>query len=349
MDTMTNDLHELIKKVLYPTQIIKNCKEFCKILNQEPKTNTNSKKAFEKEISRYLLFEKDKQKYIIIEIYNEPLPKDDKRSLGNNSIYVQHIEILLLNYLSKQQGFKTTLTLKNLFLLMGMINNEYIKEDKEKLKLSSENITDFQINHFYQRTYQKLRKIIFDTLRNLKNRCLIDYEELTVINIKEVSTISNMMNTITRIATDEEKKNITNVKKIVLNEMGLDSITLVHLKFKHVDFYNRVNILLKQKYNINYVYTDIKILFTHKHIIEALEIAELNMQKYMLNDKVITAVNEQARYNLDKSIDNYNEQIEEFLKGIIGVANSLVLSKFFKLSDTYLDAQFELAELLLRL
>jgi len=320
----------------------------CQLFNQEVEAG-NSKKAQEKNWLRYFDYEKEKQKYIILQIYDEPLPKDDKRSLGNNSIYTQHIELLLLDYLSKQRGYKAILTLKKLYLLMGMINNEYIKEDKESLKKSNEYITDYQINHFYQRTYQKLRKIIFDTLRNLKNRCLIDYEELTMINILEVAKNNKIISTATRIATDEEKKNIMQVKKKVLNEMGIDSITLVHLKFKHNDYYNRVNDLLKEYYNINYVYTDIKILFTHKYIIEALEQAELTMQKYLLNDKIITAVNEQARYNLDKSINNYNEQVEEYLKSILGVANSLTLKKFFKLDDTYLDAQFELAGTLLKI
>ena len=345
---MNDKLYNIVKNSLYVGLTVKNYKLMCILLNEEVKTG-NSKKAQEKNWLRYFNFEKDKQKYIIIEVYDEPMKNDDKRSLGNNSIYVQHIELLLLDYLLKQPGYKATLTLKKLYLLMGMINNEYIKEDKEKLKKSNEYITDYQINHFYQRTYQKLRKIIFDTLRNLKNRCMIDYEELTIINISEVAIDSKILYTVTRIATIEEKKNIDNIKKIVLNEMNIDSITLVHLKFKHEDFYNRVNDLLKEYYNINYVYTDIKILFTHKYIIEALEQAELTMQKYLLNDKIITAVNEQARYNLDKSINNYNEQVEEYLKSILGVANSLALKKFFKLDDTYLDAQFELSGTLLKI
>ena len=92
------------------------------------------------------------------------------------------------------------------------------------------------------------------------------------------------------------------------------------------------------------------IIFTKEPIIKALEQAELNMQRLMLNDKVITAVNEQANYNLEKSQREYDQEVEKFMENIIGKVNSLVLSKFFKLTeDVYLDAQFELAELLLRL
>ena len=341
------ELFEIIKNNLYIGMVIKNYKLMCQLLNQEEKTG-NAKKAQQKEWKRFFDFEKQGQKYIIIEIYTEPLPKNDKRALGNGSIYVPHIELLLLNYLSKQTGFKAILTLKRLFLLMGMINPKYIEEDKEMLKTKHEHITNYQINHFYQRTYQKLRKIIFDTLRNLKNRCLIEYEELIMINIIEPN-IEGILHTSIRSTNDEEKKNIVATKKIVLDEMGLESITLVHLKFKHEEFYNKVNMLLKDKYNINYVYTDIKILFTREHIIKALEQAEINMEKLILNDKVIKTVNEQANYNLEKSHKNYDEQVEEYLKHIIGKPSQMSLSKFFKLTDIYLDAQFELAELLLRI
>jgi hypothetical protein len=343
-----DQLYNLIQTNLQPGTTIKNYKTLCTLLSEDLKAG-DSKKAQHKEWQRYFDYEKEGQRYIITEIYSQPLPKEDKRTLGNNSIYVQHIELILLNYLSKQEGFTATLTLKKLFLLMGMINPHYIEENKDIIKQQNDIINDYQINHFYQRTYQKLRKILFDTLRNLKNRCLIDYEEIVMINIKEPD-INGILRTNIRPATDEEKKNILAIKKIVLKEMGLDSITLVHLKFKHREFYNRVNELLKEKYNINYIYNDIKILFTKEHIIEALAQAELNMQRITLNTKVINAVNEQAKHNLEKSQREYDQQVEEYLNHIIGRPSQMVLNKFFRLTeDVYLDAQFELSELLLRL
>lgn len=337
--------HELVKRTLYPTQVIKNNKHLCKLLNLEEKKG-NSKKAQEKHLLRFFNFEKEKQKYIITKIYDYPLPKDDQRIQGNNSIYTKHIELLLLNHLSKQEGYKTTITLKKLFLLLGMINHKYIEENKEEMKANSEYINDYQINHFYQRTYQKLRKVIFDTLNNLKNRCLIHYEEVIMISINEL--IFDKIETITRTATDSEKNIIKDIKKEVLQNMGLESITLVFLKFKSTEFYLRVNELLKERYDINYTYTDIKILFTKKHIIEALQQAELLIQKKMLNDKIIDAVNKQAQHIYDKNQIEYNEQVEEFMKHFIGEPNRMVLNKFFKLNDVYLYAQEELAEMLLR-
>ena len=103
------------------------------------------------------------------------------------------------------------------------------------------------------------------------------------------------------------------------------------------------------KYNINFTYTDIKIIFNREHIIEALEQAELNMHKIMLNDKVINSINDQAESIKEKSEKNYNEQVDEYMNRILGLPSQMSLSKFFRLNDVYIYAQNELAELLLRL
>lgn len=65
---------------------IKNYKELCKILDL-PVLGGCSKVSQLKELKRYLDYEKDGQKFIITEIYDTPLKKDDKRSYGNNKKY----------------------------------------------------------------------------------------------------------------------------------------------------------------------------------------------------------------------------------------------------------------------
>lgn len=341
-------LYNQIQKTLHPGDTIKNYKTLCALLNEETKTG-NAKIYQVKEWLRYFDYEKDKQKYIITKIYQTPLPQDDKYLYGNNSIYIKHIELLLLNYLSKQEGQQTRITLKNLFLLLGMINQYYIKEDKENLKTNSDYITDYQINHFYQRTYQKLREIIFTSLNNLRNRRLIDYEELTMVNKQEINPYTNKKYTIECEATEDEKNIIRDIEKEILINMNLENMTIMHLKFKQKEFYSQVNQLLQLKHNINYTYKDIKILFTKKYIDQALQQAELFMQRKMLNDKIVIAVNEQAQKKFNKSQKEYDEQVEEYMNHIIGKPSNMALSKFFKLTDVYLYAQQELAELLIRL
>jgi len=77
------ELFEIVKNNLYVGMVVKNYKMLCHLLNQEPKTS-DSKKAQEKEWKRFFDWTREGQKYIIINVHNNQLPKDDKRYDGNN-------------------------------------------------------------------------------------------------------------------------------------------------------------------------------------------------------------------------------------------------------------------------
>ena len=78
-----------------------------------------------------------------------PISKQDKRRLGNNSVYVKYIELILLQYLSKQEGYTKTFTKRNWWELLGMVNRKYNKISKKYLEDIDYVITKFEINHFY--------------------------------------------------------------------------------------------------------------------------------------------------------------------------------------------------------
>ena len=130
---------------------------------------------------RYFEWEKDGQKFIITDIYDTPLPKEDLRRKGNNSIYKNYIELILLQYLSKQEGYKKTFTKRNWLELLGMINSKYGKEPKKKLKQLDYCINDQEITLFYIRSNKKLERVLHDALSNLQREKLIIVEYETVI------------------------------------------------------------------------------------------------------------------------------------------------------------------------
>ena len=68
--------------------VVKNYKELCSLISQEVKTG-NSKKYQLEDFKCYFDWEKSGQKFIISDIYDTPLTKEDKRKLGNNlcSVY----------------------------------------------------------------------------------------------------------------------------------------------------------------------------------------------------------------------------------------------------------------------
>ena len=139
-------------KRLSEGMVIKNYPELCKILGQVSyKTGSNSQKAQLKEFARYFKWEKHGQKYIVIEIFDEPLPKQDKRKNGNNTIYVTYIEAILLKYLSCKKDFTCYLTKNQLFYLLGMINGYYKRITLDELELIDTRITKWELDNFYFR------------------------------------------------------------------------------------------------------------------------------------------------------------------------------------------------------
>ena len=104
-DNTSNEdfIYEIDASKLVIGMIIKNYKELCTILNEETKTG-KAKQLQLKNWKRYFDWEKDGQKFIIVDIYDTPLPKEDLRRKGNNSIYKNYIELILLQYLSQQKG-----------------------------------------------------------------------------------------------------------------------------------------------------------------------------------------------------------------------------------------------------
>lgn len=264
--------------------IIKNYKELCTLIQEEIKDG-NAKKTQLKEFERYFQYEKHGQKFLILDVYDEPLPKNDKRKDGNRKIYVTYIESILLTYLYRLDNNTGNFTKKQLWQLLGMINQMYGKVNIDDLQDIDSNITPWELNKFYQRCDYKLSSILFSALNSLKNRSLITYEEQYVIT----------KNHQTHIANDEEKKIILEAEKMTLSKMGLYSKSHVALCFRLHEFYKEVNSYLTQHYKWESIYKQYKIIFLDKpYLREALNENEILLNKLLLNEKVIDAVDKHA-------------------------------------------------------
>ena len=91
---------------LHEGQVIKNYKELCKVLDVEPKAGGSSKKSQIKDIERYIKYEKQGQKFIIIKIYDNPKEKADKRSKNSGGNNLKYKDILSPKELSREfDGF----------------------------------------------------------------------------------------------------------------------------------------------------------------------------------------------------------------------------------------------------
>jgi len=327
--------------------ILKNYKDLCTTL-EIPIKNGKSKTLQLEDLSRYCTYTRDKNKYIITEVFTEPLEKMDKRIEGNNSKYVEHFKFLLLNKLSQCEGYKCTFTKNNLFEFLGMVNPLYLKKTfaKQQLTKYDDRISSFDINNFYLRANDRMTRILFSSLNSLKNQFLINYREVDIIVRKDIKGKEEH-----REATTNEIKILMNVKYNVLLDMGLNSMTQVIFKFKTEEFYSKVNEVLKKEYDIEYSYKQFELIFAKENILHELSLLESKKHREELNEKTINAVNCNSQNVYNKNIEKYEQELEEFLFNEKPTMGRYTESQFkgFRLRSEYIDIQYEISEFLLRL
>lgn len=322
-------------------QVVKNYKELCALLGEEECAG-NSRKAQLKEFARYFEWEKSGQKFLITDIYDTPLPKEDGRNKGK---YVKCIEIILLNYLSKQKGYTYTLSKKKWWELLGMVNRKYDNVSQEELLEINPVITKFEIRHYYQRCNKKLEEILFSALRSLSSRKLIDWEIETVIVTR------NQEKTHYRVANEFEKKMILRAERYVLHKiMHLEKMFNVFAKQMQDEFYRLVNEILKDSLDEDwqYYFKQVKIIYNHDQVVEAIPDIEAELRKLELNDKVVNTLNEHAEEKYRKERKKYEDNSAKLFEKLVN-GEDISEEKIFKIPDTYVVAQELLTDELIRL
>lgn len=323
-------------------QVVKNYKELCALLGEEFKQGGDSRKAQLKEFARYFEWEKSGQKFLITDIYDTPLPKEDGRNKGK---YVKCIEIILLNYLSKQKGYTYTLSKKKWWELLGMVNRKYDNVSQEELLEIDPVITKFEIRQYYQRCNKKLEEILFSALRSLSSRKLIDW------GIETVIVTRNQGKTHFRVANEFEKKMILRAERYVLHKiMHLEKMFNVFAKQKQDEFYRLVNEILEDSLDKDwqYYYKQVKIIYNHDQVIEAIPDIEAELRKLELNDKVVNALNEHAEEKYRKERKKYEDDTAKLFEKLVN-GEDISGEKIFKIPDTYVMAQKLLTDELIRL
>lgn len=320
--------------------IIPNYKEMCNLLNEKI-TDGNSKKSQLEEWNRYFSYEKIGNKFKITEIYSSPKPK------MSNALYIKFIELLLMYELSTKNGYTCNYTKTNLFYLLGMANYNYFKNNRYLVSNQISHIPNWQVNHFYMRSNQKLTDILFSALNSMKKRCLLDYDEQRVIVKGNNSWIAN----------DAERKQILKAEKDVLNDMGYKTIPFIRIE----EFYSRVNEKLHEKFGWDFVYKEYKLIYTKEYMsgdipVVKNEIAELvRKNKLDLNDKILEAINKQAEYYYKENCKKYSRKFQSIIdegwgyEKVIDFENRTKIDGVFNYPVDYIENQKYLADVFLNI
>ncbi len=294
----------------------KGYKELCALLHENPlKSGSNSYKAQLKRWARYFKMEKGRgRSLVILDIYDEPLPNDDGRKNGNRNIYLKYIETILLKYIYYRQGQVCYTTRNQLWLLLGMINNNYKKIPLKILKAEIEycDVTEWELNKFYMRCNTRLNTILFSALNNLQNRSLIAFETqiMIVVPDSEKKGFSKHY-----VADENEIRKILAVERNILNIMGYESKNHAACCMKLSEFYEKVNQKLFDLYGWERKYERLKIIFNEGDIKDAITKNEYELQRMYLNEIIIDAIDKNAQTVVDNRMKKALLEYDEYLEG----------------------------------
>lgn len=277
-------------------QVLKNYKVLCEALGIEVKSG-NTKKAQMKDLERYLTYTKDKNSFVITEIFETPKPKEENK---RNSIYAENLDKLIINMCSKTENsiyHYSEFSTNGILVELSMINRNFSIGRNNMNKFSRYLEIPIEVLHdFYNTTYKKNKDIIEGGLNRLKSQCLIDWYYVTKVKpLKD-----NYRN-----ATDYELEGIKEIEQEVLLKLELKSKQEVFLKGRWNEFSKEVSKGLREHMGLLFSFQSYHIVSTKLFRKMLLEEREKQSIEWDLNVCVQESSINSAEKRHAKSVEEY--------------------------------------------
>lgn len=329
----------------------KNYKELCAALGEDV-LNGKSKVLQIAEFQRYFSYEKIGREFVINEIYSNPIEKPDPKK-GGNIIYLEHLEIVLLDYLVKCRYSDTTnlieLTMKDIAVITGMCKRDYITKTFEELQRENPEITRYDHNELRRRFETKMHKTIEQMFKSLAK----DFVLYSRYGYKIKKKIDDNFYWV--VADDDDANIIRDVKNKALRFLKKDpddldekiSFRTIVMRYQVEKFYEIVNEILYKQYGWVQIYKTHFIGFgenLEKDIESRIKTnSELRSNRLSLNTKIINYMDENALDIYDK----HNKQYDKDMEACFGDQEKI--KKLFKIKDKYVENQMILSNVLLKI
>lgn len=288
-------------------QVFKSYKQVCETLEEKVKSG-DSKVAQLKEWERYFSFRKDGNKFIITEIHKEVKDKLDGRKNGNNTIYGDIVQLLIIDILMQNKDKHISISKSKLIESLGIANENYSGCKSNFNKLSQYlNISINYIYDFYSINDSNFTSIITRALASLEDKRIIMYNK--IYKVKPLGEVK------VREMSPLEMSAVQEIESDILFELNENKLSEIRRTSKWNTFKNKVKIRLHQETNIEYYYEAYDISINNKYIIQ--EKCELISQisncferenkKTELNNLVIDNIISNAEKRIGKSTPNKNK------------------------------------------
>lgn len=226
--------------------------DLCRILNEDQKTSTQKQAQINRWQCQYL-FEKDpadSRTFILKEIYNTPLEPMTK---GRKSEYFQYIRdiIVLMCYTDRRNmssqysdyyQFQASKT--QLYKLFGFFNQRFLEVCYGKDKNLDKSKYEAIYKQFENEVFSKSYDILESVRKKLKNEQLIDSHDTVEVLIRNENGEEYW-----KQLSEKEQADLMTVKKEVLEEMEIKSLSQVYFSGKFQKFHSRVLEIIREKYD----------------------------------------------------------------------------------------------------
>lgn len=229
--------------------------DLCRIL-QERQLRGNQKQA---QLNRWqcnYLFDKDPsdpRTFVLKEIYDVPLQPMTK---GRKSEYFQYIRdiIVLMCYTDRHNAnsqysnyYQFQASKTQLYKLFGFFNQRFLEVCYGKDKTLDESKYVAIYKQFENEVFSKSYDILENVRKKLKNEQLIDSHDTVEVLIKDGEGEEYW-----KQLSEKEQADLMAVKKSVLEEMEIKSLSQIYFSGKFQQFHNKVLEKIREKYDWYY-------------------------------------------------------------------------------------------------
>ena len=209
----TDNLHEGME--------LKNYSEMCKVIGDIP-CEGNSRVAQKKYWRRFFDWDNVGQKYVILDVYEDPLPEE----LSDNAVYAKFFELILMAALTNCKDGVYHFFPSHLFETFGMVSSEYNKLRDENYIESAfgdngeidSTVSIYGARTMNRLTYKRLTDISNSSLSSLDNSGLIHYKRGYALKKLPWNMKGGFVT-----ATDEQEKMILAAEQKAMNDLKITS------------------------------------------------------------------------------------------------------------------------------
>lgn len=287
---------------LYVGLRVPNYRKLCALLEENIEAG-NSKEAQLRKWTQFFAYRREKNAYIITEIYSSPKPVDDQRMK-----YAHNLIPLLCQHLAwfgtREQSFSSW------YVALGMVDEWIYNEEKREEVRCFSGLTSFQMQKLVYMTDSLCKRTLINTLNSLQKNQIISYSVNEHIVVNGVS----------HVATAEEARQLQHCKDLAMAAVNAKSMYVVHVNpARMIQFYEKLSEICREKHGWDKVYTLLEIQpLNEEEISKYKDVAQKPMMEE-LGRSVTSSVIAQLRAECDqaeqKSLEEWgNDEVQPGFK-----------------------------------